>query len=57
MISPEEKNIAIVDSGTSVSATGETPEVRVRDYAYQVVGSPDEEELEGTPRREAVDRV
>ncbi len=52
MISPDEKNITLGDDGgSSVSAGAEAQEVRVRDYAYQSVGSVEEEEIEATPRR------
>ena len=51
MISSDEKDITLGDDGgSSVGAGAEAQEVRVRDYAYQAVGSP-EEEIETTPRR------
>ena len=59
MISPDEKNILVGDSSnvnnSPGSAIGVTSEVRVRDYAYQAVGV--EEDVEGTPKRTAAERV
>lgn len=60
MISPDEKNIALGDDGVSSGAGGaEAQEVRVRDYAYQAVGAPEEDsDLEAAARRSITgDRV